>query len=140
MKTTTKTKMAMSISSSQSDVFLRSYFDRFGSPSRVTRAIQELIKNGKIVRLGYGVYAKARPSSIDGKPVPRKVLESLVEEALTALSVKFELGSARADYAAGRTTQIPTAVIIKPQNSRIQRKISLGSREVIYERNNSLSA
>ena len=139
MKASIRTKMAMSISSSQADVFLRSHFDRFGSKSRVTRAIQDLIKDGKLVRLGYGVYAKARPSSITGSPIPRKVLESLVEEALNALSVKFELGSARADYAAGRTTQIPMAVTIKPINNRIQRKISLGGREVIYERHNSFS-
>ena len=136
MKATTQTRMAMSIASSQSDVFLRDYFDRFGSPSRVTRAIQELIKERRIVRLGYGVYAKARPSSITGNPVPRQPLESLAEQALAALNVKFDLGKARAEYAAGMSTQIPMAVVIRPINSRTKRKISVGSREVIYERNN----
>ncbi len=136
MKVTTQTRMTMSIARSKSDVFLRDYFDRFGSPSRVTRAIQELIKEGRIIRLGYGVYAKARPSSITGNPIPKKPLESLAEDALTALGVKFEIGKARADYAAGRTTQIPVAVVFRPLNNRIQRKISVGNREVIYERNN----
>src|ERR1035437_3176146 len=93
VKASTKTKMAMSIASSQSDVFLRSYFDRFGSPSRVTRAIQELIKNGKLTRLGYGVYAKTSPSPISGKPIPRKPLENLAEETFKALGVKVQLGS-----------------------------------------------
>ena len=136
MKATTQTRMAMSIASSQSDVFLRDYFDRFGSPSRVTRAIQELIKEGRIVRLGYGVYAKARPSSITGNPVFRQPLESLAEQALAALNVKFDFGKARAEYAAGMSTQIPMAVVIRPINSRIKRKIFVGSRGVIYERNN----
>ena len=82
-----KTKLAMSISSSQSNIFLRSNFDRFGSPSRVTRAIQELIKEGKLTRLGYGVYAKTYPSPISGNPVPKKPLESLAEETFKALGV-----------------------------------------------------
>ena len=136
MKATTQTRMAMSIASSQSDVFLRDYFDRFGSPSRVTRAIQELIKEGRIVRLGYGVYAKARPSSITGNPVPRQALESLAEQALLALGVQPKLGKARADYAAGLTTQIPMACVISVGRSRVQRKLQLSGREVIYERNN----
>ena len=91
----TKTRMAMSIASSRSEVFLRSYFDRFGSSSRVTRAIQDFIKDGRLVRFGYGVYVKARPSSTTGQPVPRAPLENLIQETLGALSVKFELGQAR---------------------------------------------
>jgi len=134
MKASTKTKMAMSISSSQSDIFLRSYFERFGSPSRVTRAIQELIKDGKLTRLGYGVYAKTSPSPISGKPIPRKPLENLAEETFKALGVKVQLGKARANYAAGNTTQIPMALIVSVGSSRIQRKLKLGTREVIYEK------
>ena len=135
MKASTKTKMAMSIASSQSDVFLRSYFDRFGSPSRVTRAIQELIKDGKIVRLGYGVYAKASPSPISGNPIPKKPLESLAEQAFKALGVEVQLGESRAKYAAGESTQIPMALVVSIGQSRVQRKIRLGTREVIYEKN-----
>lgn len=123
----------MSIASSRSDVFLRSSFDRFGSASRVTRALQDLIKEGRIVRLGYGVYAKAFPSPISGKPIPRIPLENLIDQTLVALSVKFELGKAREDYTSEKSTHIPIAVVVKPIGSRISRKISLGNREVIYE-------
>ena len=134
MKASTKTKMAMSIASSQSDVFLRSYFGRFGSSSRVTRAIQELIKDGKLTRLGYGVYAKTSPSPISGNPVPKKSLENLAVQTFKALGVEIQLGEASAKYAAGETTQIPMALIVSTRNSRIQRKIRLGTREVIYEK------
>lgn len=134
MTVNTKTKMAMSIASSRSNVFLRSSFDRFGSSSRVTRAIQELIKEGKLIRLGYGVYAKTAPSSISGKPIPRKPLESLVQEAFEALGVKAQLGKAAARYAAGESTQIPMALVVSIKDSRIQRKFRLGTREVIYEK------
>jgi hypothetical protein len=127
--------MAIAVANSSSEVFLRSFFDRFGSPSRVTRAIQELIEDGRIVRLGYGVYAKAKKSSLTGNPIPREPLESLAEEALRALNVKYELGKARAEYASGKSTQIPMAVTFRPIGSRIQRKIGVGNREVIFERN-----
>ena len=124
----------MSIASSRADIFLRSSFDRFGSPSRVTRAIQELIKEGRIVRLGYGVYAKASPSPISGKPIPQKPLESLAEAALEALGVKVQLGRARAEYMAGNTNQIPMSLVVSVGTSRIQRKLQLGKRTVIYEK------
>jgi len=126
--------MAMSIAGSQTDVFLRSYFDRFGSPSRVTRGLQELIRDGKLTRLGYGVYAKTSPSPISGKPIPKKPLENLAEQTFKALGVRVQLGSSRAKYAAGDTTQIPMALIVSIGSSRIQRKLRLGTREVIYEK------
>ena len=134
MSISIKTKLAMSISSSQSNIFLRSNFDRFGSPSRVTRAIQELIKEGKLTRLGYGFYAKTYPSPISGNPVPKKPLESLAEETFKALGVDAQLGNARSRYASGVTTQIPMALGVSIKNSRIQRKLKLGTREVIYEK------
>lgn len=134
MKASTKTRMAMSIAGSQTDVFLRSYFDRFGSPSRVTRGLQELIRDGKLTRLGYGVYAKTSPSPISGKPIPKKPLENLAEQTFKALGVRVQLGSSRAKYAAGDTTQIPMALIVSIGSSRIQRKLRLGTREVIYEK------
>jgi len=134
VKASTKTRMAMSIAGSQTDVFLRSYFDRFGSPSRVTRGLQELIRDGKLTRLGYGVYAKTSPSPISGKPIPKKPLENLAEQTFKALGVRVQLGSSRAKYAAGDTTQIPMALIVSIGSSRIQRKLRLGTREVIYEK------
>lgn len=140
MSVNIKTKMAIAIANSNSDVFLRAYFERFGSPSRVTRSIQELIKEGKLTRLGYGVYAKTAPSVISGNPIPRKPLESLAEQTFKALGVKAELGKARAEYAKGETTQIPMALVVSIKDSRIQRKLRLGNREVIYEKNLSASA
>ena len=59
MALSTQTRIARSIGRSRRDVFLRADFANLGSPSRVTRAITELIKKGKLVRLGYGVYAKS---------------------------------------------------------------------------------
>jgi hypothetical protein len=130
----TQTKIARSIGRSRRDVFLRADFDKFGTPSRVTRAIEELLLRGKIVRLGYGVYAKAVPSAITGKAIPRKVLESLVIEAFDALGIPVEMGAARTEYATGKTDQVPMAVTISTGARRVNRKLALGNREVKYEK------
>ena len=44
-------------------VFLRAEFDRFGSPAQVGRALSQLTRDGAMVRLGLGVYAKAKASA-----------------------------------------------------------------------------
>lgn len=134
MALSTQTRIARSIGRSKRDVFLRADFAGLGSPSRVTRAISELIKKGKLVRLGYGVYAKAIPSAVTGNPIPRKLLESLVVEALESLGIPAELGTARSAYATGSTGQVPMSVTVSTGSRRVSRKLKLGNREVKYEK------
>lgn len=134
MTLSTQTRIARCVGRSKREVFLRSDFADFGTPSRITRAISELIKRGKLVRLGYGVYAKAIPSAITGNPIPRKTFESLVAETFGALAIPAELGSARSAYAAGRTGQVPMSVTVTTGSRRVNRKLMLGNREVKYEK------
>ena len=134
MALSTQTRIARSVGRSKRDVFLRADFADLGSPSRVPRALNEMINKGKLVRIGYGVYAKAIPSAITGSPIPRKTLESLVVEALEALGIPSELGAARSAYATGSTGQVPMSVTISTGSRRVNRKLKLGNREVIYEK------
>ena len=134
MALSTQTRIARSIGRSKRDVFLRADFEKLGSPSRVTRAISELINKGKLVKLGYGVYAKAVPSPVTGNPIPRKVLESLVVEAFESLGIPADLGAARSAYATGSSGQVPMSVTISTGSRRVSRKLKLGNREVIYEK------
>jgi hypothetical protein len=114
---------------------LRADFEALGSASQISRALKELIQDGKIVRLGYGVYAKARPSILSGKPGARVSLEELAQEALEKLGVQVELGRAQAAYAAGKTTQIPVRTTFNTGKRRISRKITVGISTVRYENN-----
>ena len=134
MALSTQTRIARSIGRSKRDVFLRADFAKLGTPSRVTRAISELIKRGKLVKLGYGVYAKAVPSPVTGNPIPRKVLESLVVEAFESLGIPADMGAARSAYATGSTGQVPMSVTVSTGSRRVSRKLKLGNREVIYEK------
>ncbi|MBM9535466.1 DUF6088 family protein [Desulfobulbus alkaliphilus] len=132
-----KERMLRSIAKRKGEVVLRGDFEKMGSPSQVSRALNELIKAGRLVRIGYGVYAKARVSSVSGKPVPREPLEVLAWEALVRLKVDVRTGRAQTAYAEGKTGQIPMQATFSTGNRRISRKLSVGNRSVRYENNYS---
>lgn len=135
MKLSTKTRVARKIGRSKNtDVFLRADFAGLGTPSRITRALGSLIVEGKLVRVGYGVYAKARRSSITGKPVPVSSLAELATQALNALGANPKPGQAQQRYNSGQTTQIPMSISFSV-STRINRRLSLGEQKVMYEKN-----
>ena len=114
-------------------VILRRELAALGSPSQITRALKALQASGVIMRIGTGVYAKTRRSSITGALIPAGSLETLSLEALRKLGVSVVPGKAAAAYIEGRTTQIPGTFAVRTDR-RITRKISVGGRSVIYER------
>ena len=132
-----KERMVRSIALRKGEVILRADFESMGSASQISRALKALIQAGKIVRLGYGVYAKARPSILSGKPIARVSLEELAQEALHKLGVPVQLGRAQAAYAAGKTTQIPVRTTFNTGQRRISREIKVGISTVRYENNYS---
>lgn len=132
-KKTIKQRIALSIAARQGDVVLRSWFADYGDPSQVTRAFQALQAEGVIVRVGYGVYAKARFSELSNQPIPVTTLEILAWQALKALGADPIPGRAQRDYEARLTTQIPMRVKFYTGKKRVSRKLQVGSRVVEYE-------
>src|SRR4051812_40552457 len=51
------------------DVFLTREFRTLGGEDQVVRALRELVEDGRLVRLGYGVYGRAVVSRLNGKPM-----------------------------------------------------------------------
>lgn len=131
----TKTRIARSVAiSKKKTVFLRSDFESFGTSTRVTRALQELIAEGRIIRAGRGIYVKARPSSVTGNPVPIETLETVAHKALAALGVDVQLGSAAKAYVEGITQDVPMNIAVDVGSSRVSRRLELGGREVRFEK------
>ena len=128
-----KDRMVRSIALRKGEVVVRADFEAMGSPSQISRALKALQAEGRIVRLGYGVYAKARPSVLSGKPIPRVTLEELAQETLRKLGAPAELGRAQQAYAQGRSTQIPAHTTFNTGQRRISRKITVGISTVRYE-------
>lgn len=132
----TRTRIARSLGiSKRKTVFLRSDFESFGTSTRVTRALQDLIAEGRIIRVGRGVYVKARPSSVTGNPVPVEPLEVVAYKAMEALGVDVQWGSAQRAYVGGLTQDVPMNLSVDVGSSRVSRRIAFGGREVKLERN-----
>jgi hypothetical protein len=115
-----------------SKTILRSDVDDLGDYRQVSRALLSLIKRGIVVRIGYGLYAKARQSSISKKPVIDGGFQEIACEALDRLEVDWEIGQAYQDYNERRSTQVPVHAIVKLK-SRFRRTISWGGMKLRYE-------
>lgn len=115
------------------DVFIRADFVRFGSAAQVSRSLRELIASGQLVRLGLGIYAKAKPSVLSGKPIPVRPVDVLVPLALKKLGVLVRPAKAVLAYNEGATTQIPAGMVVNTGSRRISRKLGFGNRFVAYE-------
>lgn len=113
-------------------VFLRKDFLDLGGYDQVGRALKHLADNGKLVRIGYGLYSKARVSSLTGETIPTASLPTLAKEALERLGVKIMPSQAELAYNEGRSTQIPTGRLITVK-SRVNRKISFKDTTIKYE-------
>jgi len=92
-----------------------------------------LIEKGKLVRIGYGLYAKAKASSLNGETVPTATLPKLGKEALAKLNIKTLPTKAEIAYQQGRSTQVPTGRMIGVKG-RISRKIGYKGAYIAYER------
>lgn len=126
-------RLKRSIALRGDDVFVRADFAKLGSEEQVGRAIKTLQADGRIVRLGKGVYARAKPSVLSGKPIPVRPVEELAPAALKKLGVKVQPSRAAQRYNAQATTQIPSGVVLNTGRKRISRKISFGNVTVRYE-------
>ena len=132
-KATVKERIAASLRSSKDFVFLRKEFDRFGDYRQVSRAVGELVEEGLIVRVGYGVYARGRKSSLSDRTVPDATLVSIGLEAMRKLGVDADVGKEARALREGLSTQVPMLPIISVGKSRVRRKIAFGMRAVVYE-------
>ena len=126
-------RIAIRIARKQSPVLLREDFDDLGGYDQIGRALLALTKKGKLIKIGYGLYAKARVSSLTGNTVPVEPLPTLAQKALDRLGADPRPSRADLDYQQGRSTQVPTGRLLSV-NRRISRKIGYNNIAVAYER------
>lgn len=124
-----KTRIARRIARRKGDVFFRSDFIDLGSPGQVGRALRTLIQKGCLMKIGHGIYVRARPSVLDGKPTPAKGMRELASEALARLGAAVTESRAERAYTSGRSVQVPTGRVVAIRGKRVRRK--LGYRGVI---------
>jgi len=115
-------------------VVLRKDLNNLGSYRQVSRAINKLIDEKKLVKIGAGIYAKAYLSQYSSTPLIKNGTDAALREALKRLGVGFEPGTAEREYNEGKSTQIPVRNVVKLKN-RCRRRIAYKNNELIFEKN-----
>lgn len=126
-------RIAARIARMKATVFLRADFGDLGGYDQIGRGLQRLTAKGQLVRIGYGVYARAVVSPLSGKTVPGKPLPALAAEVLSRLNVETAPSSFTRAYNAGNTTQVPTGRVIAVKG-RFSRKIGYDGKYAVFER------
>jgi hypothetical protein len=128
-----KERLEQRIARKRGDVFLRSDFSDLGGYDQVGRELRGLVRQGRLLKAGYGIYTRARPSTLDGKPTPTKGLRDLAREALGRLGIETAPTRMEEAYNAGRTTQVPTGRVVGVRG-RVRRQIFYNGYPLDYER------
>jgi hypothetical protein len=126
-------RVLRSIKQRNGNVILRNELAEMGSSSQLSEALKALQDKGVLVRIGTGVYARTRRSSVTGAVIPAGSLETLAAEAFQKMGVDVAQAKAAMEYNAGRTTQVPGAFVANTGRRRISRRITVGGRSVRYE-------
>lgn len=114
------------------DVFLRADFADLGGYDQVGRALRKLVRQGRLLKIGYGLYSRAIKSPFDDRLVPPRGLSTL-KDALKRVGIETLPSRSLQDYNAGRTTQVPTGRVVGVRR-RVRRKIGYNGINLSFER------
>jgi hypothetical protein len=130
---TLEARLLKRIARKRGDVFLRADFADLGNYDQVGRVLRGLVRDGRLMKIGYGLYTRTRPSVLDGTPTPVKGLRALASEALARLGVETAPTRLEQAYNSGQTTQVPTGRVVAVRG-RIRRKLSYNGYPLGFER------
>jgi hypothetical protein len=117
-------------------VFVRADFIDLEAESgydQIGRALRKLVKEGILLRGGYGVYVRARLSRFSGRPVPDVGMYEMAEQAMRKLGAEVEPTLMEQRYNRDETTQVPNGRVIRVKR-KLSRKLQYGDAPLSYER------
>ncbi|MDR1322949.1 MAG: DUF6088 family protein [Candidatus Margulisbacteria bacterium] len=104
---TVEDRILARINRSRAAVFVPKDFQDISSYPQVLRALKQLVKDRKIVRFGYGSYAKAKINPFDNRCYPAQDMVSVVRELFDKLGIDWDYSQAVKDYNLGLSMQMP---------------------------------
>jgi len=127
-----KERVAYRIARSKLNVFVREDFADLGGYDQIGRALRELVSKQSLIKIGYGLYARAQTSPLLGRIIPVKTLSILAKEALERLGITVSPSSFEQAYNSGLSTQVPTGRVIAVKG-RVSRKIGYDGKYISFE-------
>jgi len=123
------------IANKSDEVFLTREFADLSGERQVLRTLRKLVDEGKLVRLGYGVYGRAERSRLSGKPMlaASNGFVGASREALTKLGVAWNPTEWEVAYNEGRSTQVPVNAVVRVKG-RFARKLAYNGNKLVLAR------
>ena len=117
------------------DAFLTREFLDLGGERQVLRALHDLVRDGRLLRLGYGVYGRAEASRLSGRPIlaARDGLIGAARHTLDKLGVTWEQTEFQQAYNEGRSTHVPVNPAVRVKG-RFSRRLRYQDMELRLER------
>lgn len=128
-------KIQYRIKKSKTSSFMLSDFQDLSDKDQVMRALRKLIAKNVIVKVGQGVYVRAKISKATGASIPEKTLQEIALEVMKKLKIKVLATDFDLSYNKNETTQIPTGRTIFVK-SRVCRKIGFNGNYINYAKAN----
>jgi hypothetical protein len=125
-------RMLKRMSRKRGDAFLRADFEDLGGYDQVGRVLRKMVREGRLVRVGQGLYVRASSSITSGEPIPTRGLAAL-REALGRVGIETFPTRLERAYDAGKTTQVPTGRVVGVPR-RVRRKVGYGGVHLSFER------
>lgn len=130
-----QTKIEARIAESREYVFLTREFTDLSGRRQVLRALRKIVAEGRLVRLGCGVYGLAFTSGLSDRPMlfhPHGFIGA-ARSALTKLGVAWEPTEGQVAFQEGRSTEVPAVSAVRIRR-RFSRRLSFGQTELVIER------
>ena len=132
---TLREKVETRIADRRDDAFLTREFRDLGGERQVLRALRELTEEGRLIRLGYGVYGRAEISPLTKQPMlAGEGFGPISRQVLNKLGVPWEPTQAERAYNEGRSTQVPMTPRVRLRGSRFSRKLRYKAMELTFDR------
>src|ERR1017187_4924492 len=134
-KRTLRETVEARIADRRDDVFLAREFRDLGGEDQVLRVLRGLVRDGQLVRLGYGVYGRAETSRLSGQPIlaARGGFIGAARQALDKLGVPWEPTEYQLAYNESRSNQVPVNPAVRVKG-RFARRLCYQDTELRVER------
>ena len=132
---TLREKVETRIAERRDDAFLPREFRDPGGDDQVLRVLRGLVRDGRLVRLGYGVYGRAEISRLSGQPMlaAQGGFIGAARQALDKLGVPWEPTEFQRASNEGRSSQVPVNPIVRVKG-RFARRLRYQDTELRLER------